>query len=111
MIEKKRALMAAKYMKQLVNKKHPTRKRLKTLFIICIAINSSNVKLISNKIIYPNGIKNQIKYIQQTVIYKAIIKYKISKLTTNKMNLTNNFIPSVIGVKIPNRNNPGPTRN
>lgn len=110
-IEKNKALIAARYIKQLVNKKHPIKNILNTLFIICIANNNSKVKFISKKMIYPKGTNSHIKYIQITVIYKAIIKYKMSKLIINNAYFINNLIPSVIGVSKPNKNNPGPTRN
>jgi hypothetical protein len=45
------------------------------------------------------------------VIYSAKIKYKISKLITNKINFTKSLRPSVIGVKMPKKNKPGPTLN
>lgn len=91
--------------------RHPITNTLNILLVTCIANNNNNVKFVSCINIYPIGNKNQIKYMQITVINIAIQKCKISKFIISNINFKNNFIPSVMGVSIPNKSKAGPILN
>ena len=59
-ILKNKTLIAAKYTKQLVNKKQPTNKTLNTFPKACKESKTNMDKQLSNKIIKPKGKKNPI---------------------------------------------------
>lgn len=107
-IPKSIVLIAAKYTKQLVNRKQPIKNTLNRLLVACMQSSNIIVKQLSKSIINPIGKKNHPKKMQILVMNIAKIRYIISTLMTNKANFKNNFNPSVIGVSSPYRNNAGP---
>ena len=110
MIEKNSIRMAARYIKQLQNRKQPIRNVLNTLLRLWIINKKKKSKFIFINNINVIGNKNHVIYIQHTKIRQPLMKYNTSKDTINNANFINNLIPSVIGLSKPNKKILGPIR-